>query len=332
MPDRLDITRKNFKKYLTSRKRIFYALTISILAVIAIFYSTVLRAPTDFPVRSMIHIEEGSTHTEIASQLEFGGVVRSALWLRFFSTLFNGDGGILAGDYFFERPQNIVHIARSITSGNFGMEPIAITIPEGTTVVEMGAMLKDRINTFDAEKFIQYGEKEEGYLFPDTYLFLPNVKARDVVNTMRETFDERIESITKQITEFGAPFEEVITMASIVEAEARQLRSRRIVAGVLWKRIDIGMPLQVDATFVRVNGKNSFTLTLEDLEEDHPYNTYTNTGLPPGPIGNPGLDSILAAVTPIDSNYLYFLTGHDGFMHYAETFEGHLRNKRLYLN
>jgi len=92
------------------------------------------------------------------------------------------------------------------------------------------------------------------------------------------------------------------------------------------------MPLQVDSVFDKVNGRNSFTLTLDDLKTDHPYNTYTNKGLPPGPISNPGLDSILAAIRPTESQYLYFLSDMRGNMYYSKTFDEHIRKKRLYLN
>jgi UPF0755 protein len=121
-------------------------------------------------------------------------------------------------------------------------------------------------------------------------------------------------------------------MASILEGEARLLETRRIVAGILWKRISLGMPLQVDTTFKYELGKTTFDLTTEDLKADSAYNSYTRLGLPPTPVSNPGIESILAAVTPIKTNYLYFLTDKKGEMHYATTHEGHVANKFKYLS
>jgi len=121
-------------------------------------------------------------------------------------------------------------------------------------------------------------------------------------------------------------------MASILEGEALTTSDRKLVAGVLWRRLEIGMPLQVDATFSYVNGKTTFELTLDDLKIDSPYNTYKYKGLPPTPINNPGLNSINAALYPTKTKYLYFLSGNDGKMHYARTFEEHKRNRQLYLN
>jgi UPF0755 protein len=120
-------------------------------------------------------------------------------------------------------------------------------------------------------------------------------------------------------------------MASILEAEARTTETRKIISGILWKRMEIGMPLQVDAPFQYIIGKNTFQLTTNDLKFDSPYNTYKYKGLPPGPIGNPGLDAISATVNPIKTNYLYYLSDVRGNMHYAKTFAEHVINKEKYL-
>jgi UPF0755 protein len=121
-------------------------------------------------------------------------------------------------------------------------------------------------------------------------------------------------------------------MASLVEEETRTPADRRLVAGILWKRIKLGMPLQVDAVFPYINGKNTYEVTARDLKIDSPYNTYLYPGLPIAPIANPGLDSIKAAIEPAESPYLYYLSDRAGAMHYAKTFEEHKRNRELYLN
>lgn len=120
-------------------------------------------------------------------------------------------------------------------------------------------------------------------------------------------------------------------MASILEGEARGREEMEIIAGILWRRIEIGMPLQVDTTFLYVNGKNTFTLTQADLKIDSPYNTYLYRGLPPTPISNPGLTAIRAALNPQPTPYLYFLTGRDGLMYYSRTHDEHVQKKTRYL-
>ncbi len=120
-------------------------------------------------------------------------------------------------------------------------------------------------------------------------------------------------------------------MASILEDEANTLEDKRIIAGILWKRLKLKMPLQVDSTLRYTTGKSSGELTKADLSANNPYNTYVNKGLPPTPISNPGLDSIRAAITPTNTSYLYFLSDKNGNMHYAETFEEHKQNRINYL-
>jgi UPF0755 protein len=170
-------------------------------------------------------------------------------------------------------------------------------------------------------------------LFPDTYFIFPGERADTVHKMLRENFDQQIldEDVVAAIEESGKTLEELLVMASILEKEASRMQDRRTIAGILWERIDRGMPLQVDAVFPYIIGKNTFELTLEDLKVDSPYNTYANKGLPPGPIGNPGLNSILAAATPIASEYLFFLSDYSGDFHFSRTYEQHLNYKRQYL-
>ena len=130
---------------------------------------------------------------------------------------------------------------------------------------------------------------------------------------------------------FNKPLDDVVVMASLLEKEANEFKDRRKIAGVLWKRLEIGMPLQVDATFVYFLGKNTFELTLADLQTESPYNTYINKGLPPTAIANPGLDSLRAAVTPDENDYFFYLADYDGVTHFSETYAEHLRKKRKYL-
>jgi len=298
----------------------------------AIFYLAVYRAPGEFVSGKVITIEEGATLTEVASYLEQEDVVRSALWLQGLTTIFGGERAIKAGDYYFSRRKNLGSVTRMIIAGDYGLDPLRVTIPEGSSVRDIAAIMSSYSSTFDAEKFISSAESQEGYLFPDTYFFLPNVSERRVIEILSDTFLERIQEVADEIILFGRPIDEVVTMASILEREAYDVESQRIIAGVLWKRIELGMPLQVDAAFDYVNGKSTFELTLDDLDTDSPYNTYRYIGLPPGPIANPGLEAIRAAVTPIESEYVYFLADRDGTIHYSETFEEHKRKKKLYLN
>ena len=319
-------------KYLSNNKRKTSTLLVALFVVLVSFYVGIFRAPADFPIKETITIEEGSTLSSIAEKLKEDSVVRSSLWLRNIVIILNGGDGALSGDYYLGREENIFSMARRIAKGDFDLDLVRVVIPEGATVDEIGQIFEKRFESFNKEVFLNLVGDNEGYLFPDTYHFLPKVEEGEVARILSNTFVEKLAEVDEDIRKFGKPIDEVINMASILEEEARTTKTRRTIAGILWKRLEIGMPLQVDAVFTYANGKNSFTLTTEDLREDHPYNTYTNKGLPPTPISNPGLDSILAAVTPIESDYLYFLSDKNGNMHYSITFEEHIRKKRIYLN
>jgi UPF0755 protein len=303
-----------------------------LFVVINLFYVSFLRAPASFPKNEIITVEEGTTLAGAAERLKEEGVIRSPFWFRNIVILFRGEKAVFAGNYRFNDRENVFTVARRVTRGDFGLTPLRVVIPEGATAGEIAAIMAGKSSEFDTEEFIRLTHGREGYLFPDTYFFLPNVKADEVVKVLSSTFLEKVLEIEDEIRDFGKSVEEVMIMASLLEKEAIDTESRKIVSGILWERLRIGMPLQVDAVFGYINGKNSFELTLDDLDIDSPYNTYRYKGLPPAPIANPGIDSILAAVTPIKTDYLYFLSDKAGTMHYSETFEEHVRKKKLYLN
>jgi len=301
------------------------------LFFVAIFF-IILDAPSQFTEETIVTISKGTSLQSISQQFEEDDIVRSAFLLRFFIVISGKQQNVVAGDYFFEKARNVISIARVITTGEFNLEPVKITIPEGMSVIDMAAIFSERLSRFNPRHFLELAQKEEGYLFPDTYHFFPNVSEEVLVDTLRRTFDEKIKPFEFLIKDSKRSLEEIIIMASLIEREARTTESRRIISGILWKRIDIGMPLQVDVTFDYINGKDTFDLTLEDLEIDSLYNTYRYAGLPPGPIGNPSLDSIEATLLPIETEYLYFLADKKGKVHYSATFEGHKKNKQIYLN
>lgn len=210
-------------------------------------------------------------------------------------------------------------------------QEITVTIPEGLNARQIGDLLKKN-GLFDGDKFVSAAEKEEGFLFPDTYRFYKDAKPADVISKMEENFDKKITpEILAEISAQKKSLKDIIIMASILEEEVKSTEDRKIVAGILWKRIDRRMGLNVDAALTYVLGKTSAELTAGDLKYDSPYNTYLYRGLPPTPISNPGLDTIKAATNPIASKYFYYLTDKEGAVHYAVTLEEHALNKFKYL-
>ena len=301
-----------------------------LLIVLLVAGARIFTPPANFPADTVITVEEGSGLEELAQQLKGEEVIRSPFLFRSAAILMGGERGMKAGQYYLERPQSPILIAWRILHGKYDIETIRVTVPEGFTVRRISELFdENRFPFFDNEAFIETAQ--EGYLFPDTYFMPVTTTASSTIKIMRENFIRKIFPLMGQVEESGKKLEDIVTMASIIEAETNTQEGREIVSGILWRRIENGMPLQVDASFIYVNGKTTADLTLDDLKIDSPYNTYLYAGLPPGPIANPGLESIKAALNPQSSPYLYFLTGKDGEMYYSKTFEEHVANKQKYL-
>jgi UPF0755 protein len=243
-----------------------------------------------------------------------------------------GQKRIIAGDYYFEKPVTVFTVVSRLLKGDFGLVQRGVLITEGLNSTEIAEVIIKTIPKFDKDGFISEAKKHEGYLFPDTYFFAPNEKPENVIAVMRENFARSTASLAEDIEKSAKSLEDIVIVASIVEDETHTIENKRIVAGILWKRLKMGMPLQMDSTLRYVSGKASHEITKEELEdEDNPYNTYANKGLPPTPVSNPGVDAIRAAIAPTNTKYLYFLSDSNGGMHYAVDFAGHKANREAYL-
>lgn len=287
--------------------------------------------PTDFSAPRLVRIEEGMGLRGAAAQLKEEGIIRKADVFLAAALIFAGERSLIAGEYYFSGPQNAFVIASRLTQGDYELYPVKVTLPEGATAREMARILADKLVYFDAQAFLALAEGKEGYLFPDTYHFLPTASAETIVRALENNFYRRTESFEAQLAASGHTLHEIVTMASLLEEEASKHDVRRMISGILWHRIDIGMKLQVDAVFPYIIGKNTFEVTMDDLMVDSPYNTYLYKGLPLGPISNPGLSSIEAALNPTPSNYLFYLADMRGITHYSKTYAEHMRKVRLYL-
>ncbi len=294
-------------------------------------YRSVYLPTEQFPVGTVVTVPAGATVRTVSEQLYHAYVVQSPFAFRAMVRLVGSRDSIQAGDYVFDRKLSLYEVVDRIVHGRFGVVPIRVTIPEGATTYQMAEILAGKFTTFDAAAFLLLAADREGYLYPDTYVFLPNATASQVLDAMERTFYERLRSLEDKIAAFGRPIHEVITMASLLEKEAYREDDRRQIAGVLWHRLAIEMPLQVDAVFGYMERSDTFSPKLSDLAQESPYNTYRNKGLPPGPINSPSLSAIEAAVTPIDTGALYYLHGRDGMLHLARTFREHVVNRRSYL-
>lgn len=301
----------------------------SCLVLIVIF---AIFPPRDFPANSFIHVDRGKSVSMIGEELKAKGLIRSVTAFKFFVVVLGGEKRMQVGTYFFRQPNSVTNVALKLTNRFLGFKPYRVTVTEGMSNEKIANLLAKQIPRFDKQEFLEKTSGLEGELFPDTYFFAPLDNVDDIIFEMNQSWKEETKDLRSEALFAGKSFDDILIMASIIEREAKTAEDRRLVSGILWKRIKIGMPLQVDATFEYYTDYNTYTVTKHVMKEDSPYNTYTNKGLPPTPIANPGLDSIEAALEPTASPYLYYLTGRDGKMYYAKDFAGHKKNRRLYLD
>lgn len=327
----LNLGKINFSRDFFKNKNNLIFISTIILVVLIISWIYLTSAPRNIEVPMTLKIESGSSLKEISANLKSVGLIKSKTIFNTIVILSAGDSKVVSGEYLFESSPSAFELSKRITRGDFGIDVKEIRFPEGVTVEEIALIMESRFPYFDKNAFLQLASDSEGMLFPDTYLFMDNVKAYEVYDVLRKNFEEKIKEVVPLVKENKRSLEEVVIIASIVEKEATK-ESRQEVANIIWKRLEMDMPLQVDATFVYSIDKGTFDLTKDDLtDKENPYNTYVHKGLPPTAIGNPGLDSLIAAAQASSTKNLFFLTGHDGEMYYATTFDEHKTNKRKYL-
>ncbi len=287
--------------------KIFVAFLIPVLIVFLIFISW--SSPRGFKENTIVSIEKGSSLREVSLILKNKNIIKSRSAFEAFVVAYGGEKHIADGDYLFEKKTRVYEVARRIAKKERHLEPIKVTIPEGYNVADIALAFSEKLPEFDKDNFILKAKEYEGYLFPDTYFVFTESSISEVISLMRANYKKKIEPIRPLIKNSGRSEKEIIVMASIVEREAKGDDDRAMIAGILWKRILIGMPLQTDAA----------------LE------TYKNKGLPEKPISNPGIESIKDTLNPKSSPYLFYLHDKNGIIHYARDFNEHRRNIVKYL-
>lgn len=328
-------------------------ISIVILAGIGVslWYVLSLRPVSTDDTRILVRIPSGSSVAAIGQMLEEKGLIRSAQAFSFYARIHAAQSALQAGDFSLRANMDVPEIMQALRKGF--SEEVTITIPEGFTVSDIDALLAKKglleVGAFQkcaqecdllgfsflptGAALAKRGGKVEGYLFPDTYFVLhEGFTAEKFLIRLLGAFRKRvIEGLADDLKASKHSLHEIVTMASLIEEETRTNEERPVVAGILWKRFDQKIGLGVDATNRYILEKPTAALTKNDLDVDSAYNLRKYRGLPPGPIANPGLASISAALHPQVSPYWYYLHGKDGMIRYAKTNEEHNGNKALYL-
>lgn len=303
-------------------------------------YLTGLEARDPAGTQKLVYLQPGQGLWALASVLEDEGIIRSAPAFYVYYKLYVRRGGenSLKGAYFDLSPADPVAV---IVEERL-REPAVrnVTFPEGFDVAQMGARLENGGLMISAQAFVRAAIPDtiaddvgfsppagtlEGYLFPDTYAFVVGTQPEGVVTTLAQTFSRKFYAPNLAAIEASElTLHELVTVASLIEREARVAADRPLISSVIRNRLAKGMRLQIDATVLYALGGHKERVTHEDLKVKSPYNTYLHAGLPPGPICNPGLASLKAALHPAGTDYLFYVARPDGSHVFTRTYEEHL--------
>ncbi len=295
-----------------------------------------LLTPTPFftPPR-ILSIRKGESLRTVARQLAGRGVIRNSAAMLAWAELTGGAGRVQPGDYAFKGGENVPDVLRHLVNGDFMV--VAVTIPEGLTVHQIADRLEQAGLVCDSqfEEAARHGRiptalglgplGAEGYLFPATYRLSPLADSDRIVAVMVARFSEILTpAVEERMFDLRIDTRQLVTLASIIEKEARVAGERPLIAGVFYNRLRLGMPLQSDPTAqYSLDGEIAKAATAVHIPSA--FNTYTIPGLPPGPIANPGLASIEAALYPAATDYLYFVARKDGTHSFSRSLQEHNR-------
>jgi UPF0755 protein len=320
-----------------TRRRPVWALGLILVLIVLYFVAswTILPLPWRADSDSVsIIVEPGDSMARVAEKMNRADLIKGDTSLRLLSKIMKADRHIQTGRYDFQRGETLYSVLRRLADGEVTLRQV--TIPEGLTIREIAGILQRGLE-IDSSEFVKLtndrefagslnvpADNLEGYLFPDTYRFswgtTPQTAARILVEEFWKIFDD---SLHKRAEKIGLSVVKAVTLASMIEAEAKDGEERKLISAVYHNRLRLGMLLQCDPTVAYALPDLDRPLLLKDLEIDSPYNTYIHPGLPPGPICNPGKASILAALYPADVDYLYFVARGDGTHIFSTTLRQH---------
>lgn len=335
------------------KKFFAYILVIIILTSVFILsysYSNIYKSSLSSESEVFV-IEQGQSVKQIGNNLKDTNFIRSQLIFESYVWLRRAQAKFQAGEYELNKGLSMKELIDTFVSGQSLSKERDIKLIEGWNAREIAESLEAQGAINSAKDFLDkikyYGSATngynflkdkpskrslEGYLFPDTYTIYKDATTEDILKKMLDNFDAKLTpQMRVDIEKSGLPIFEIITMASIIELEVPKSADRRMISDIFWKRVEAGMPLQSDATINYITGKNDPSPSLDDLKVDSLYNTYLYPDLPPGPIGNPGVSAIQAAIYRAPNDYWFYLSKPTGETVFSKDHDEHVRNKQKYL-
>lgn len=300
-----------------------------------IYITIELTKPINIPEDTEVYIPKGASFSYIAKIFKERGIIRNETVFIIIGRIYGIERKARAGYYFFKKEMTVLDVIKKLLEGK--ITEYTITIIEGDSLYEIANKLGTINPEFQTQLFKLAYDKDflsslkidapslEGYLFPDTYNIPKGLEIEEIVKLMVkrfwEVYDSRLIEKTKKI---GWTINQVVTLASIIEKEAKLDEEKPLVSAVYHNRLKIGMSLQADPTAIYGIKRYKEGVTKKDLKNKSPYNTYLVKGLPPGPIASPGLKSILAALSPAKVSYLYFVSRGDGSHEFSVDYKTHV--------
>ncbi len=294
-----------------------------------------MQTTPSVPEDTVVEIPKGSGLSSISEKLMHSGVIVNDKLFILYVMKEGWQDDLKAGEYKFEKDATMAQVVSKIVQGDVELD--RVTIPEGLTVKEIATLLHQKGVVSESEFIAETQNKElrkkllgpgvnsfEGYLFPETYSYSRSLNSKELITLMVERFKAVYEPLSDQRRRINLTDTEILTLASIIEKETGAGFERPIISGVFHNRLRIGMKLDSDPTVIYGMGENyNGNLRRRDLRQYTEYNTYVIKGLPPGPIANPGKDSILAVLNPADVKYLYFVSKGDGTHYFSNSLREH---------
>ena len=322
-----------------------------LIAYFAVSIYNEIRGKNITEETGIVEIVSGDNISVVADKLKTSGIIKYPTAFRLYSKFCGYDTSIQIGSFEFLKGDGYENIFSVLNESHY-RESVSVTFPEGYTVEQMieemvskGLCSREEFYNAVNNDYYPYDylpeagteNRLEGFLYPDTYSIFLDDSAHNIIEKLIARFDDVIteNGIKEKAEQSGLSFYDAITLASIIQKEGSLVSEFPLISSVFHNRMDIGMKLQSCATvnYILPDDEKKFILTYEDMAIDNPYNTYLYSGLTPTPISNPGIDAIIAAVEPADTDYLYFVAKNDGTgsSAFAETYEEHLENSNRYL-
>ncbi len=316
--------------------RILFLILIIILSLFFLYHHSLKPIEGEDVI---FDVQSGEGVVLISEKLEEAGVIRNKYSFILYNLFKGRHRSLKAGKYLLSPRMGTRDISEKLFLGDVLKK--RVTIIEGWNNNDIIDQLEKK-EICSREEFSLLSKEDfsydflednlEGYLFPDTYYLHYDVSCKEFVREVLNNFDSKLtEELRGEIERRGKSISEIIKAASLIEKEVRTFEDKKIVSGIIWRRIEIGMPLQIDATIAYLTGRRTTRISLQELKIDSPYNTYLNKGLPIAPISNPGIKSIKAAIYPKETNFLFYLSKPTGETIFSRNLEEHNIAKAKYL-